>query len=302
MLKPSGIDPIAVRRQFDRRGAALSDADFLLRDIEEQMFERLDLIRLEPDQMVDMGCGLGDGLIGLRRRFPNARALGIDHSAAVLNVARSRIAPAPTGMFARLLSKVSPSHRPLAELLVADAGNAPLADNSADLIWSNCCLHWLAEPVSAIEQWHRIVKPGGLLMFSMFGVDTLTQLRSLGADLMTFHDMHDIGDSLVQAGFADPVMDMHLMTLEFSDADRLVHDLHALGGNAMATRDRFMSSRQQQAAWLQRLLQMRDSDGKFRVSFEVCFGHAWCPDQKRLPGGLSRVEFQPKPESKPDGS
>lgn len=132
-------------------------------------------------------------------------------------------------------------------------------------------------------------------MFSMFGVDTLAQLRGLGADLMTFHDMHDIGDALVQAGFADPVMDMHLMTLEFSAPDRLLTDLHALGGNAMATRGRSLSSRAKHKAWLQHLLQMRDSDGKFRVSFEVCFGHAWCPDQKRLPDGLVRVDFQSKP-------
>jgi malonyl-CoA O-methyltransferase len=133
-------------------------------------------------------------------------------------------------------------------------------------------------------------------MFSMFGVDTLAQLRALGADVMTFHDMHDIGDVLVQTGFADPVMDMHLMTLKFAEPDKLVRDLRALGGNALASRDRSMSSRDQRDAWLQRLLQIRDSDGKFCVSFEVCFGHAWCPDQKRLPRGLSRIEFQPKPE------
>jgi malonyl-CoA O-methyltransferase len=298
MFKPNGVDPVAVRKQFDRRGAALSDADFLLRDVEEQMFERFDPIRIAPTRIVDLGCGLGDGLVKLRRRFPNATALGVDHSASVLRAARSRIAPAPTGVFGRLLSRVSPAHRPLAEFMVADAANVPLADSSTDLIWSNCCLHWLADPGAAIEQWHRIIKPGGLVMFSMFGVDTLTQLRGLGADLMTFHDMHDIGDALVQTGFADPVMDMHLMTLEFSEPERLVHDLHALGGNAMGSRDRSMSSRDKRAAWLERLLQMRDSDGKFRVSFEVCFGHAWCPDQKRLPRGLSRVEFHSNPDLK----
>lgn len=295
MLKPNGIDPFAVRHQFDRRAASLSNADYLLRDIEAQMLERLDVIRIEPKNMVDMGCGLGDGLLALRRRFPNAHALGIDSSVQVLSATNARIEPPVGGMFARLLSRISPSRRALAELIAADATCLPLADSSTDLIWSNCCLHWLADPEAGIEQWHRIIRPGGLLMFSMLGVDTLSQLRGIGAELMTFHDMHDIGDSLVQAGFADPVMDMHLMTIEFSDPQRLLLDLHALGGNAMSSRERSVTSRAKQAEWLSNLLQIRDSDGKFRVSFEVCFGHAWCPDQKRLPRGLSRVEFQSKP-------
>ena len=62
MFKSNGVDPVAVRKQFDRRGAALSDADFLLRDVEEQMFERFDPIRISPTRIVDLGCGLGDGL------------------------------------------------------------------------------------------------------------------------------------------------------------------------------------------------------------------------------------------------
>lgn len=261
------------------------------------MFERLDVIRLDPARIVDIGCGHGHGLLDLRRRFQQATVLGIDCSVPNLNIARSRLAVPASGFLKRLrrhLGPRQPGH--LAELIAADQEHLPIAASTVDLIWSNLCLHWSDDPLAVIDQWHRIVRPGGLLMFSMFGVDTLAQLRSAGAGVMPFNDMHDIGDALVAAGFADPVMDMNMVTVNFSSPEKLLSDVHALGGNALAGRCSGLSGKGQRALWLDALLQMRDKvDGQIPLSFEVCFGHAWCPDPKRLPKGLARVEFQPKP-------
>jgi malonyl-CoA O-methyltransferase len=187
---------------------------------------------------------------------------------------------------------------PLVSLLVADQHHLPLPDNSVDLIWSSLCLHWSHDPVAVIEQWQRIIRPGGLLMFSTFGVDTLAELRGSGPDLMTFNDMHDIGDALVTAGFADPVMDMQQLTVNFSDPDRLLSDLSAIGGNALADRPSHLRSGRQKSRWLESLLRLRDSKtGQIPVTFELCFGHAWCPSPKRLPRGLEPLTFQPRPSA-----
>ncbi len=126
---------------------------------------------------------------------------------------------------------------------MADAHALPLADASVDLIWSNLALHWFAAPERAVGEWYRVARPGGLAHFSFFGVDTLAELRALGARMMAFHDLHDIGDLLAAAGFADPVMDSERLTLTWAGPQALLGDLHALGGNALRGRFRGLLGR-----------------------------------------------------------
>ena len=297
MLTRPGLDPRAVRRQFARRGARLADADFLLREVESQMLEKLDVIRLDPLRVVDIGCGLGDSLLALRRRYQQAEVIGLDVADTVLEAAAARLAPS-AGWLAGVVDRFRLKREPLVSLLVGDQHELPLPDSSADLIWSSLCLHWSHDPETVIEQWHRIIRPGGLLMFSTFGVDTLAELRGTGLDLMAFNDMHDIGDALATAGFADPVMDMHKMTVQFSSPERLLADLAAIGGNALIDRTRHLHGSGQRNRWIDALLQLRDSKtGEIPVTFEVCFGHAWCPSPKRLPRGLAPVTFRPRPSA-----
>ena len=293
MLRPSGLDPIAVRRQFERRGAALSEADFLLREVERVMLERLEAVRIAPTTLLDVGCGLGNGLVALRKRYPGAHALGVDSARSVAAAAARRLGPPPAGLLKRLLPDLIAGARPaLADLLVADAARLPIRDGSVDMVWSNLCLHWLPDAQAAVDEWHRVIRPGGLLMFSAFGVDTLRELRAEGAELMAFNDMHDVGDALVAAGFADPVMDMSFVTLTFDDARKLLLDVSALGGNGLANRRRGLTARAHHADWLSRLSRKRDGAGKLSLTFEVFHGHAWCPTPKRLPRGLAPLTFQ----------
>lgn len=269
----------------------ITNANFLLRETEGQMLKRLDLIKMQPRSIIELGCGRGDGVLALRKRYPSATMHGIDSAEPMIRHAHRRLLPPSDGFLARVMDTARRKREPLASLSVADAGQLPLADSSADLIWSNLCLHWLADPVSAVREWHRVMRPDGLLMFSMFGVDTLKELRSEGAELMPFHDMHDLGDALVAAGFADPVMDMSFVTVSFGSPDKVLTDLRSLGGNAMRGRRAGLSGRERLRQWRLGLSQLRDSEGSIPITFEVIYGHAWCPSRKRLPGGLQPVEF-----------
>jgi malonyl-CoA O-methyltransferase len=106
--------------------------------------------------------------------------------------------------------------------------------------------------------------------------------------------MHDIGDALVHAGFAEPVMDVERMAVTWREAGAALRDLHALGGNALPTRFKGLLTGRQRARWLDALEGLRGSDGLIRLELELVFGHAWCGPQKRLPAGLAPVRMVPR--------
>ena len=285
------LDPLAVRRQFARRAATLHRADFILRETERRMLERLEIVRLEPARIVDVGCGLGQGLAALAQRYPNAAIFGCDLAWPIVVQARRILEPPTRGLLARLRSRSAP---PIASVFVADAQALPIAGSSADLVWSNLVFHWFVDPVRAVEEWYRVIRPNGLLSFTSLGVDSFVELRDAGASLMPFPDMHDIGDLLIASGFAEPVMDMERITLTYRDATALLADVRALGGNAQRGRFRGLVGRRERDDWLAAIEAARGSDGLLRLTLELIFGHAWCPAQKRLADGLARINFVPR--------
>ncbi|MEZ5651335.1 MAG: methyltransferase domain-containing protein [Burkholderiaceae bacterium] len=291
MHATEGLDPLAARRQFARRGAALARADFLYREVERQMLERLDVIRLAPERMLDVGCGLGRGLLALAQRYAQAQGVGVDFCAPVLTEAARALRPAGSGWLARLLGG-RPSSASRLHLICADAAALPLPAASADLVWSNLCLHWVADPAAALRDWYRVIRPGGLVMFSLFGVDTLREIRGDGKAVQPFADMHDIGDALREIGFADPVMDTQWITVTFDSPRQLLADVKALGGNAWRLRRGGLSGRDRQRRWLEALAQQRDDNGRIALTFEIVFGHAWCPEEKRRADGLVPIRLE----------
>ena len=182
----------------------------------------------------------------------------------------------------------------------ADAARLALKPNCATLIWSNLMLHWLNEPLAAMHEMHRVLECRGLLMFTTFGPDTLKELRAAFADMdgsphvHEFMDMHDIGDMLMTVGFAEPVMDMELIKLTYSDARGLLRELKASGStNAAATRRRGLTG----ARGWHRALSACDStriEGRVPATFEVIYGHAWKPHQRVAADGRAIVRFAPK--------
>lgn len=281
------VDRQQVGRRFSRIAASYGEGDFLAREIDSRMLERLDYVNLQPKRVVDLGCSRGGSFPALNARYPEAEWVGVDLSPAMLAAGRSQ--RAGWQRWWGLGRKGEPLR------LAADAANMPLASRSTALIWSNLLLHWLDDPIPALAEAHRILEVGGLLMFSTLGPDTLKELRSTFSDgyahTQRFADMHDLGDMLVGCGFADPVMDMEVVTLTYDDLDALFADLRAAGSMcAMKARRHGLTGRQAWAAARAAYEGLR-RDGKLPATFEVIYGHAWKAAPKQTPDGRAIVRF-----------
>jgi malonyl-CoA O-methyltransferase len=290
------IDAERVRALFaePQRVAA---AGFLRREIAERMHERLSLVKIVPQRVLDAGCGAGPDLGTLQKTYPAAQIVGIDASPAMLAGART---PAPAlRSLNQMLSRLMPAKAGV-DLLCGDFGSLPFGPNSIDLVWSNLALHWHPQPDRVFAEWRRVLRVDGLLMFSNFGPDTFKELRSAFAALdetphtLPFVDMHDFGDQLVEAGFSTPVMDAERITVTYGTVAALLADVRAIGGNPLATRRRGLIGR---AAWrrmVDALEAMRGADGKIGLTFEVIYGHAFRPVPKTTAAGEAIVRFQPR--------
>lgn len=281
------VDRQQVGRRFSRVAASYGEGDFFAREIDSRMLERLDYVNLQPKRVVDLGCSRGGSFPALNARYPEAEWVGIDLSPAMLAAGRP-----PRAGWQRWLGL---GRKGEPQRLAADAANLPLSTRSAALVWSNLLLHWLDDPIPALAEAYRVLEVGGLLMFSTLGPDTLKELRSTFSDgyahTQRFADMHDLGDMLVGCGFADPVMDMEVVTLTYDDLDALFADLRAAGSMcAMKARRHGLTGRQAWAAARAAYESLR-CDGKLPATFEVIYGHAWKAAPKQTPDGRAIVRF-----------
>lgn len=281
------VDRQQVGRRFSRVAASYAEADFFVREVDGRMQERLDYVNLQPKRILDLGCGRGGSFSALTARYPDAELIGLDVSPAMLLAGRSQ----QTGW--RRWLGIGKHADPVR--LAADAAQLPLAARSTALVWSNLLLHWLDDPIPALAEAHRVLEVGGLLMFSTLGPDTLKELRSAFSDgyahTQRFADMHDLGDMLVGCGFADPVMDMEVITLTYDDLDAMLAELRAAGSMcAMKARRHGLTGRQSWAAVRTAYERLRQ-DGKLPATFEIVYGHAWKVAPKQTPDGRAIVRF-----------
>lgn len=108
-----------------------------------------------------------------------------------------------------------------------------------------------------------------------------------------FIDMHDIGDALVAAGFADPVMDMEYITVTYATPLAMLRELKAIGAtNALAGRARGLLGKAAFAR-AEAALEATRRDGRIGATFEVIYGHAWKVPEKRTREGHAIVHFDP---------
>ncbi len=279
-LTPTLVDPPrvaasidTVRLQFDRRAARFGSHDALVREIEARLLERLNYIRIDPRRIVDVGCGAGHSRQRLAQRFASAAWIGADLSRPMLTCAAAR-ASWPQ-RWRRWWSRGAPQ----VATLQADAAHLPLADGCADLVLSNLMLHWHPQPHVVFPEWKRVLRVDGLLLFSSFGPDTIRQLRSAfcsgwpQARPMPYVDMHDFGDMMVGAGFANPVMDVEVLHLTYPTAQALLREVAALGGNPRQDRPGGLPSTRQARAVIAALDAQRGADGRITLSFEVAYGY-----------------------------
>lgn len=268
------IDKARVRSSFDRAASSYDAAAVLQAEVRQQMLGRLDLIKVQPQVILDAGCGTGHASRALANRFPQATVVSLDIALGMLKKTKQ----VQSGISQKLKNLLGLSG---SKCLCADVEALPLASDSLSLIWSNLAIQWCNDLDATFQEAHRVLRPEGLYMFSTFGPDTLRELRMASNNEHThvsrFIDMHDIGDALVRAGFSAPVLDVERYTLTYDDVRGVMRDLKAIGAhNATEGRARGLLGK----SFLQRLErnyeQFRHSeDGRLPATFEVVYGHAW---------------------------
>jgi malonyl-CoA O-methyltransferase len=296
---PHDVDPRAVRRGFARASSTYDESAVLQHEIGVRMAERLDYVKLVPSTILDAGCGTGDAVGDLCVRYPRARVVALDIALPMVVAARGR-ARARRTAFRRLLAPFASRSTIEPAFVCGDINELPLPGGRFDLVWSNLALQWINDLPRTFAELRRVLNAGGLLSFTTFGPDTLREVRAAfeGVDQSThtsrFVDMHDIGDMLLHAGFADPVMDMEHLTLTYETPDALLRELKAIGAtNRTRGRPHGLMGRARFTRAMAGLERLR-RDGRIPATFEVVYGHAWKAQPRTTAEGHAIVRLQRK--------
>jgi len=264
------LDTRAVRRAFDDAAATYDLHAALQREVASRLVERLEYTTLQASLAVDLGAGTGFCTQLLERRYPKARIVLADLAPGMLAAARSN----------------GPRWFSRRHYVCADARALPFANASVDLIVSSLTVQWCEDLLAVFADCARVLKPGGLVLFSTLGPDTLKELRAAWAavddapHVNRFHDMHDVGDALVHAGFSSPVMERDDLVVTYADVLTLMRDLKGIGAhNSLQERRRALYGRRRLAALTAAYERFR-SNGLLPATYEIVYGHAWAPHRE----------------------
>jgi len=292
------IDKARARTSFGRAAETYDAAAILQKQVREEMLSRLDLVKIDPQFILDAGCGTGLASHALQKRYAKSQVVSLDFAHQMLQ--KTRKTSSSLGLGHQIKSLLGGRKQ---NLLCADIEALPLAAGSIGFIWSNLAIQWCNDLDAALQEFHRVLQPEGLLMFSTFGPDTLRELRTASdaatnnshTSVSRFIDMHDIGDALVRAGFSAPVLDVERFTLTYDDVKGVMRDLKNIGAhNATDGRARGLLGRSYFARLEAQYEQFRQG-GKLPATFEVVYAHAWRgKDKPLLEDGLSPVTFKPR--------
>jgi len=273
--RPPTIDAVAAARWA--RLPVPPESPWLHEEVGRRMAERLQWIKASPPTWLDW-APLRGGLqahAAVAARYPQAQAFVVEPEPQ-LQAATEQVFSLPWWSARRWRA---PQPR---------FGAAAVPPDGVGLLWANMALHAAADPQALIAGWHRLVGVDGFLMFSCLGPDTLRELRALYQAAgwppagHEFTDMHDWGDMLVGAGFAEPVMDMEHIQLSWSSPQACLDELRTLGRNLHPARFAGLRGR----AWLGRLHEAlaaraaQAGDGRLSMTIEIVYGHAFKPAPK----------------------
>jgi malonyl-CoA O-methyltransferase len=259
---------------------------WLHEEVASRMQERLDFIRLQPQQWVHWEP-LSGGLAAhqaLQQRYPKSEVW--------MRCAQPGHGETARKALAQPWWRVRSWRAPLLRW-----GMPP--EHSAHMLWANMQLHASPQPQALLQEWHRTLAEDGFLMFSCFGPDTLRDLRLVYAQAgwpepaHEFTDMHDWGDMLVQAGFAEPVMDMERITLTYASPDSLLTDLRAMGRNLHVHRFAGLRGKRWRAQLDAALLTLAQAQpgGRLSLGFEIVYGHALKPKPRMKMAAQTQIDL-----------
>jgi malonyl-CoA O-methyltransferase len=273
-----------VRQAFGMAADSYDEAAVLQREVNQRLLSRLDYIRLQPETVLDMGTGTGGGSLALKKRYGKTRVFALDFAFPMLLELKRR-----AGYW-----------RP-PQPVCARAEALPFKDAGMELIFSSLTLQWCPDLEAVFGECRRVLKPGGAFLFATLGPDTLKELRGSWAEVdetehvNAFVDMHDIGDLLVSAGFADPVLDTERITLTYRDLMKMLRELKQLGANTVLGRRMVgLTGKRRFGAMCEAYERLYAENGVYPSTYEIVYGLAWGRDLNTKP-----VTFIPPETFKP---
>ena len=282
---PLRPDKQQMRAAFEQSAEHYDAVAVLQREVADRLLERLDLLKMIPQSILDLGSGTGYCSEALATRYPKARITALDMAGAMVNKTRKRFST---------WSRFRRGH----QFVCGDAESLPFADNSFEMIFSNLTIQWCGDLGQTFAEMKRVLKPGGVILYTTLGPDTLKELRNSwasvdeGVHVNTFLDMHDVGDAMLRSRLAEPVMDMELLTMAYEDAMTLMRDLKTLGAhNVNPGRRSGLTAPKKLKAVMQAYESFRSADGMLPASYEVVYGHAWKAEKEERPQQAPSSEF-----------
>ena len=343
-----------IQKTLNDQASEAHHVGFIIEEVAKRMTDRLNYIKLEPKQILDIGYGLGIDYKLLTDTYPDANIYALDLAINMLKQ-HSKISTSQSMMsklFNKLQRYIQLIPNKLSRLLndkkaviastarqfssdiieenkhsvmgknklaiCANAINLPIASQSIDLVWSDLTLPYINidDFKNYFSEINRVLKLGGTFLLSGLGVDSLRQLRQLGLSTYNFPDMHLIGDILVEVGFTNPVTDIDIIKLEYYNLSQLLADIRCIGGGRMLekyltkTTPNYLFSEDDEQSFsgakttsttledkykeLEANFWQMTKDGKFPLTLEVFYAHAWKDRiRKDLVSGRSVISFYP---------
>ncbi len=210
------------------------------RHIGEEFLTELDFITIKPKKILDLGCATGYFTHLLQQRYSQAEVIGIDGAEAMIAIAQHDY--------------------PDCQFLQQDILQAEFAPASIDMIFANCVWYCVDDLAIFLQRCQRWLSPQGLCMFSSYGPDTWRELEIV-QPAFHLYDMHNIGDAVLDSGFADPVVTTKWLPVKFDSAEQCWLSLLYNGDAAMCFA-------QPEAIEVK-------GDQPLKVTYEVILGHAW---------------------------
>lgn len=268
-----------ISKAFNKYATEYELAAKVQQEIGERLFERLQYLKIDPKRILDLGCGPGAFSRELARMFPKAQVFGLDFAKAMLAEAKKK-----------------QSWRRRWSLVAADMNSMPFASGMFDLVFANQVVHWGSPLAQVFRELNRVMNVNGCLMFTSLGPDTFKELKAAWsganqfAHVNEFVDMHDIGDCLMAEHFLEPVMDMEMLSVHYETLPKLLRALKTQGvRNINPERNMGLTGKSSWKKFEQNYILMQTDMGKYPLTYEVLYGHAWKGEQRKTSSGIETL-------------